>query len=272
VLIATGKYDEAYAHYQKMLAAFPNNVDALVNYGLLAARLGHTDEATSSWEKAITIDPGQTNAQLYLAEMLARGGKFGAAIPHFEAFLKATPHVAEDSAAGRAQPAGRRAAVYVELGDAYAQTRDLAKAAAAYRTAAAIASETDQPRLQSLALAHLADDLDTERQPGDAAGAFQQSLAIDVQLGDSQSAAVDWFNYGQFLARQHQPMELAYACFLRAEELLKDERGTSLEAVSRERAKMEARLGVQASRVKKNLGAILAQAQALPSSAFTASQ
>jgi tetratricopeptide (TPR) repeat protein len=269
ILIATGKYQEAYAHYQKMLAAFPNNIDALVNYGLLAARLGHSDEATSSWEKAITIDPSQANAQLYLAEMLTRGGKYAAAIPHFEAFLSAAPQVAADSPAARAELAGQRAAVEVELGDAYAETRDPAKAAAAFRSAAAIASEAHEARFQSLALAHMADALDAEGQARDAAQAFQQSLAIDLQLGDSQSAAVDWFNYGQFLARQHQPMELAYACYLRAEELLKNERGASLEAVSRERAKTEASLGIEAERVKKNLGATLAQAQALPPSAFT---
>ena len=43
-LIADGRYEDAYAHYQKMLEWFPRDTDALTNYGLLAARLGHSEE------------------------------------------------------------------------------------------------------------------------------------------------------------------------------------------------------------------------------------
>jgi len=70
-LIEAGRYDEAHDHYKQMLARFPKNTDALVNFGLLAARLGHSDEAIESWERAIDVDPSQQNAQLYLA--IARG-------------------------------------------------------------------------------------------------------------------------------------------------------------------------------------------------------
>jgi tetratricopeptide (TPR) repeat protein len=49
-LIADGRFAEAYAHYQKMLERFPRDTDALTNYGLLAARLGHPEEAMDSWQ------------------------------------------------------------------------------------------------------------------------------------------------------------------------------------------------------------------------------
>jgi tetratricopeptide (TPR) repeat protein len=61
-LIEAGREAEAYAQYQEMLGHWPGNTDALVNYGLLAQRLGHGDEAIDSWQRSIDIDPGQANA------------------------------------------------------------------------------------------------------------------------------------------------------------------------------------------------------------------
>ena len=51
-MIEDGRYTEAYEHYRRMLDIFPRDPDALVNYGLLAARLGHPEEAVDSWEKS----------------------------------------------------------------------------------------------------------------------------------------------------------------------------------------------------------------------------
>ena len=53
-MIADGRYADAYAHYQKMLERFPRDADALTNYGLLAARLGHPEAAMDSSAKRWT--------------------------------------------------------------------------------------------------------------------------------------------------------------------------------------------------------------------------
>src|SRR5256885_16095233 len=71
-----------------MLGHWPGNTDALVNYGLLAQRLGHGDEAIDSWQRSIDIDPGQANAQHYLAEAQDRRGEVQAAARHYRAYLQ----------------------------------------------------------------------------------------------------------------------------------------------------------------------------------------
>jgi hypothetical protein len=48
-LIESGRWSEAYEHYQHMLAIFPRDSDALVNFGILARRLGHNEEAILAW-------------------------------------------------------------------------------------------------------------------------------------------------------------------------------------------------------------------------------
>ena len=87
-MIADGRYADAYAHYQKMLERFPRDADALTNYGLLAARLGHPEEAMDSWQKSVDINPNQPNAHLYLAEAFDQRGEPAAAARHWNSFLQ----------------------------------------------------------------------------------------------------------------------------------------------------------------------------------------
>ena len=68
-LIADGRFAEAYAHYQKMLERFPRDADALTNYGLLAARLGHPEEAIGFLAKI-----GGRKSQPAERTSLSRGG------------------------------------------------------------------------------------------------------------------------------------------------------------------------------------------------------
>ncbi len=105
-LLVAGRYGEAYEHYRKMLERFPRDADALVNFGLLAMRLGHADEAVESWEKAIDADGGQGNAQLYLAEALDHRGEHAAAARHFRAYLDLTAKLGAEGS----QPAADGAA------------------------------------------------------------------------------------------------------------------------------------------------------------------
>jgi len=269
-LIEAGRYDEAYDHYKQMLARFPKNADALVNFGLLAARLGHGDEAIESWERAIDADPSQQNAQLYLAEALDRSGQFASAATYFEAFLKIS-EIPNDAVPPEARVTPRqRAAVMIELADALRQTRQMDQALTEYHAAAALAEQSGDLRDQSLAQSHLADALDSAGKASDAALTYQEVLTLDEQLKDPRAEAVDWFNYGQFLARHDLPGRLAYACYLKAEQLLAPTPGEELNTVESARKVTEAQFGAGSMAVKKNLDGVLVQAKSLPASAFTA--
>src|SRR5204863_8026318 len=85
-LIEAGREADAYVQYQKILFRWPRNTDALVNYARLAQRQGHGDDAINSWQRAIAIEPGQANAQMYLAQALDRRGEAQAAARHYRAY------------------------------------------------------------------------------------------------------------------------------------------------------------------------------------------
>ncbi|MGB9334985.1 MAG: tetratricopeptide repeat protein, partial [Candidatus Acidiferrales bacterium] len=230
-LLIAGRYQEAYEHYQKMLARFPRNADALVNYGLLAMRLGHSDEAVESWEKAIDADPAQPNAQLYVAEALDHNGEHAAAARHYQAYLDLALRQTAEGAA----PLIQRAAVTLELADALAHSHQANSAIPVYRDAVRLAQQAANVREESLAESHLADALDAVKLPADAAAAYQQAIALDERSGDTNAEAVDWFNYGQVLSKTKLPLRFAYACFVRAEELLSASPGPQLDTVTKTR-------------------------------------
>src|SRR6201981_4230901 len=86
-----------------MLEIFPRDSDALINYGLLAAKLGHPEEAVDSWEKAVGIAPNQPNAHLYLAQALDQKNEHAAAARHWNAFLQLAAAHSDDPTATPAQ-------------------------------------------------------------------------------------------------------------------------------------------------------------------------
>src|SRR5271163_2117450 len=86
-----------------MLLIFPRDIDALVNYGLLAGHLGHADEAVASWEKAEQVDPNQPNPHLYLAEALDQKGQGAEAAGQWQAFLRSAAAHPGDPAAEATQ-------------------------------------------------------------------------------------------------------------------------------------------------------------------------
>src|SRR5580704_1704493 len=60
-LIEAGRFADAYTQFQKIIARWSRNADALVNYGMLAHRLGHDEEAVDNWQRAVDVDPTQSN-------------------------------------------------------------------------------------------------------------------------------------------------------------------------------------------------------------------
>lgn len=260
-LIADGRYAAAYAHYQKMLERFPRDTDALTNYGLLAARLGHSEEAIDSWQESVNLKTDQPNAHLYLAEAFDQRGEPAAAARHWNLFLQ---YAAANPQTGTDAPAFSRQqilAATIQLADDESRINQSAVALAHYGTAITLARQFGDAKLESLALAHRAD---LQARNGDAATAaqsYQRALALDAQTGDAQAIALDWFNYGQFLRSHDAPDELVYASLLHAENLLNGTSGSALDTVHTARRQMESKMGAKAAgAAQKNLPAELERA------------
>ncbi|HXW61779.1 MAG TPA: tetratricopeptide repeat protein [Candidatus Acidoferrales bacterium] len=263
-LLEDGRYQDAYDHYAKMLKLFPRDEDALINYGLLAARLGHPGEAIDAWGRAVQFDPDQPNPHLYLAEAFDQRGDHLAAARHWQEYLRAAALRPDDPAAGITEQASAR----IQLGDDEFRTDHADLAGSQYQQAVDLARRAGDRKLESLALAHLGD---LQEQAGDAksaAASYQRSLALDVNANDMRGEAIDWFNYGQFILRHKQPGELAYACFTRAEKLLKASSSPELETVQSARHELEIHLGKSAPAGEAELSALLATASSLPATSF----
>jgi tetratricopeptide (TPR) repeat protein len=263
-MLEDGRYGDAYARYAKMLELFPRDPNALVNYGLLAAKLGHADDALDSWEKAVTVDPNQPNAHLYLAEAFDQRGEPAAAARHWDSFLRFAAAHPDDPAAGMDQ----QISAAIQLADDESRIHRTDAAFAEYRSAIAMAQHAGDNKLESLALAHLADLQEKSGDVRAAADSYQRGLAFDSKTADPHGQAIDWFNYGQFLRRHGLPDDLVYACLLNAEQLLAGTGDPDLETVKTIRRQVESRLGNKAGASQKNLPALLARAGDLPSQSF----
>lgn len=263
-LLEDGRYEEAYERYATMLELFPRDPNALVNYGLLAARLGHPEEAMDSWEKAITVDPNQPNAHLYLAEAFDQRGEPAAAARHWDAFLHFAAANPDDPAAGMEQ----QTSAAIQLADDESRVNRTDAASAGYRSAIAMAERAGDNKLESLALAHLADLQEKSGDVKSAADSYQRGLALDAKSADTHAEALDWFNYGQFLRRHGMPEDLVYACLLHSEQLLGKTGGADLDTVKTIRHQVESRLGNKAGASEKDLPALLARAGGLPTQSF----
>ena len=263
-LIEAGRDAEAYAQYEKIRARWPRSVDALVNFGLLAQRLGREEEAVDSWERAVDADPSQANAQLYLAQTFDRRGEAQAAARHYRSWLQiAAAHPNEHSSERTSV-----IAIFIKVADADAAASRPEEALQGYNAAAGFAVKAEDKALESLALVHRADLQEKQKDAIAAAQSYQRALSLDGSLSDARSAASDWLNYGQFLRRQHQPERFVFACMLRAEDLLAGTPGDELSAVVRARAESEVRLGREASVVRRTSEAIAKQALSLAISSF----
>jgi len=270
-LIESGNTGEAYARYRQIIDRWPRDVDALVNEGLLALQLGNPGEAADDWQRAIAVDPEQSRAQLYLAQLLEHQGEPQVAARHYRAYLQlAAAHPGEPHADAHTGDAASLLAVQLKVADADAAANQLEQARSEYLAAIRLAQNLADSGLESLALVHLADLQEKSATPGDAAQSYQRALQLDASLADPRSSAADWLNYAQFLRRHQQPEELVFACLLHAEELLSATPGDELAAVTQARAESEARLSrTAAAKIRSAENAELQHALALPSTAMS---
>ncbi len=266
MLIEHKRDTEAYALYRELAKKFPRDANSQVNYGLLAAQLGHREEAVDAWQKAIEIDAAQSKGQLYLAQALDARGEAQAAARHYHAYLEI---VAAHPAEHRGET-GEVLAALVKVADADAEAHRPDEALKGYHAAIGFAEKSGDKAMESLTLVHLAELQEKQGDSAEAARSFQRALAVEDARADPRGAASDWVNYGEFLRRQGQSERLVYACFLRAEELLKTTPSEELLAIAKKRAASETRLGRGASAVRGHLDATIGEAISLSSAAFAA--
>jgi tetratricopeptide (TPR) repeat protein len=264
-LIEDGRYADAYDHYQKMLKIFPRDPDALVNYGLLAARLGNPGEAIDSWEKAAEINPQEARAHLYLAAAYDEKNESASAARHWKSFLDAESAHPEDSAVARDQVL----LATIHLGDDQARLNESQAARGQYQMAVQLARQASNAKIESLSWAHLAD---AQEKLGDNAAtteSFQHALAVDASAGDFATEGLDWFNYGQFLRRHAIASSLVDASLAESEKLLAPGGGPELSTVQTTKRQVEtAMTKAEVADVQNHLPALVDQAKTLPAASF----
>ena len=107
-LIEADQFDEAYRQCQALLARWPDDVDALVNAGVLADRLGDAAAAERWWTQAVARDPSQRRVHLYLAERLDARGATRDALPHYRRYLELVARAGRGRPPRSARGRGRR--------------------------------------------------------------------------------------------------------------------------------------------------------------------
>jgi tetratricopeptide (TPR) repeat protein len=216
-LTAEKRFGEAYEVTRTAMERSPRDAQLLVNHGILAIQLGHTDEAVRSWQKAVTSDPSHADAQLYLAAELDREGKPADAVPHYGAVLEIVAH----QGAKDRPPAAKLIAVALKMADCQVRANRPDHALRSYELARKIAAQTGEGKLESFASIGEAALEVKAGKSDEALHLYQRALQLDARLGDRHNEAVDWYNYAIFLRDAGFPVRLAYASLLKSRALLK---------------------------------------------------
>ena len=146
-LIEANQFDEAYRQCQAMLARWPDDVNALVNAGVLADRLGDAAAAERWWTQAVARDPSQRRVHLYLAERLDARGATRDALSHYRRYLELAARAAVDD-----RPNPREVvAIVVKFGNALARDGQVDTARGQYDLAIRMAGQTGLADLGALA-------------------------------------------------------------------------------------------------------------------------
>ncbi len=259
-LIGQNRLDEAFDLTEASLRYTPKDVNLLMDRGLLAQRRGHPDLAVESWNQALAIDPGHASAHLYLADELDRQGKPRESAAHYRAFLEI---VARQTGSNRPEPQ-KIIAVLLRMADCQVRASQSAQALQSYQSAARIAAQTKQSKLESIANVNEAALQGEAGRLDEALELYQHALRLDESIGDRTASAEDWFVYGRFLDGAGFPVGLAYACLLKSEMLqdpLPEAHQQKFRTDAREQAERRARTEVRT--IRHNLDLSLNEALAL---------
>lgn len=259
-LTSQKRYGEAYDLTRTAMERSPRDAQLLMNHGILALQLGHTDEALKSWRKAIATDPELADAQLYLAAESDREGKPAEAATHYGAFLEIVAH----HGAEMRPPAPKLIGVALKLADCQNRAGRPDQALRSFDLARRIAAQTGEGKLESFATIGEATVHARSGRTDEALRFYQRALQLDATMDDRHNEAVDWYNYALFLHDAGFPPRLSYASLLKSQQLMKltpDSEEAKLLAKTLE--EFEKPLGSEAARIRQNPGPIQKQALTL---------
>jgi tetratricopeptide (TPR) repeat protein len=97
-LLEKGRFDDGYAYFKQMFSRGNFDVESLANFGVLCKLLNRHDEAVTSLQRALDLDPNYAAVQLLLAEMLDADGKTSEALSHYERYVALSPTVPSEPA------------------------------------------------------------------------------------------------------------------------------------------------------------------------------
>ena len=259
-LIDQDRYDEAFDLTESSLKYTPKDANLLVDRGLLELQRGHADQALANWDQALTVDPGQRLANLYIADELDREGKAQAAASHYNAFLQ---QIARQHGQDRPEP-GKVIAIVLRMADCQARSAQNELAIRSYRMAEKLAAQTLQSKFESVADVN---EAALQGKAGKMSGAlplYQHALQLDGSSGDNSASAEDWLTYGQFLSDAGFPARLAYACLVKSESITRSLPNPVVpELLTKTRKQLEKRLGAQAAPIGRDPEPVLKEALAL---------
>jgi tetratricopeptide (TPR) repeat protein len=264
-LIDQNRFDEAISLTDASLKYAPNDANLLVDRGLLAMRSGHADQALANWESALVVDPGQKLAHLYLADELDREGKAQAAASHYNSFLEQIASQPSQARTGDDRPAPEKViAIVLRMADCQARSSQAELALKSYHLAEKLATQTRQPKLESVADVNEAALQSKAGKLDEALRLYQQALRLDDSIADTSASAQDWLAYGRFLDDAGFPARLAYACMVKSEMLTQSLHSTAVPvAQTAARLEVERQLGASAASVRRDPEAVLQEALTL---------
>ena len=254
-LVARQLYVQADAVAADALERWPRDSELLVNRGILASSMGRTPDALASWEKALAVDPSQSYIHVYLGEQLKNQQKCSEAAAHYATFLDGV----RKSGEFRPDPT-IILPVMMKLAECQLRLNQPERALKLYELGRTIASQSGQPRLESVASLNQAI---LEAKSGEISGAlplYQRALVLDRAASDPVAEAADWQAYAAFLNSQQYEKRLVYACLVRAETLLRDHKTDLLPPSAQLRTQLESALGKEAAAIRKNPASLLEEA------------
>jgi tetratricopeptide (TPR) repeat protein len=255
------RLDEAYQLTGNWLKLAPRDASLLVNHGILAQQFGHASEAEIDFQKALKLDPSQTDADLYLALALDKQDKLTDAIAHYEIYLAQMAH----RPASALPPPANLIGVALKLADCNARINRSDMALRYYKMARTLAAQTGEKKLESFADVAEASLRAKSGENAAVLPLYQMALRLDAKLDDQHNQAVDWYLYAMFLRNAGFPPRFVYASLLKSQSLLSsnsqsDSTERESASASQIRKDLEHQIGPEASRISRNPDPTLAEA------------
>jgi len=169
------RFDDSVRYYKKALQIGPNEVQSLVNLGIVLGLQGKEDEALYYFNRTLQVDPNSSDAHFNIGTMLGSWGKFEEAVSHLYKAVQVKPDYAE---------------AHSNLGMALGSLGRYDEAVVHYRQALEIKPEMADT------LNNLAVTLRLQGKLDEAADHFRQALKIDPNYADAHN------NFGVTLGMQ----------------------------------------------------------------------